>query len=102
MKLVHPTNRRLRSWLDGHDTSIEGHLSTCHRCATRLEDMAEPAPDVRQALATVLAPPDELVPRLEARLVDAISSRDDLKLLFELLGLPWETARTMFREDDDT
>ncbi len=97
MKITHPTSRRLRQWLDGADTTIDSHVSTCRRCANRLEDLAPPVPDVRQALETVLAPPAELVPRLEARLVDAISSRDDLKLLFELMGLPWETARTLLK-----
>ncbi len=97
MKIAHPTSRRLRQWLDGTDASIDRHVTTCRRCANRLEDLAPPVSDVRYALETVLAPPDQLVPRLEARLVDAISSRDDLKLLFELMGLPWETARTLFR-----
>lgn len=94
-RVWHPSRRRLKGWLDHGDASLDVHLTTCERCATRLEDMSQPAGSLGDALRTMLAPPADLHPRLRAGISRKVQTREDLKLLFELMGIPWQTAQAM-------
>ncbi len=98
--LWHPSKRRLTAWLEGGDDSIESHLADCERCATRLEDLSQPSPSIRDALSTMLAPPDDLQPRLRAGISRRMQAREDMRLLVELMGLPWQTARAISPDGD--
>ncbi len=40
MRLLHPSARRLRHWLDhGEPHDVDRHVGDCSRCATRLEEL---------------------------------------------------------------
>ncbi len=91
----HPSRRRLRSWLESGDPSIDAHLATCETCATRLEDLSAPAADLGEALRTTLAPPQDLQPRLRAGIAQKLQTREDLRLLVELMGIPMQTIRML-------
>jgi len=102
MMFVHPTKRALRRWLDGAETdSIDEHVSTCRRCAARLEDIAAPVPDLGDAISRSLQPPDDLVERLGARMTDSMRNREDLQIFLDLLGVPWRTVQNLMIEGED-
>lgn len=94
-RLWHPSGRRLAVWLDQGDPKLDEHLATCERCASRLEDLSRPVAPVGEALRTMLAPPPDLQPRLRTGIARKMQNREDLRLLVELMGLPWQTARAM-------
>lgn len=91
----HPSKRRLSRWLEGDDDAIDSHLSSCEHCASRLEDLSQPAGGLADALRTMLAPPPDLQPRLSAGIVRKVQAREELRLAFELLAIPWQTAQAM-------
>ena len=93
--LRHPSKRRLLAWLESGDASLDDHLATCERCASRLEDLSQPETAIRDALREMLRPPEDLQPRLRAGIARKMQTREDLKLLFELMGIPWQTARVL-------
>lgn len=98
----HPSARRLHDWLDsGGPHDIDRHVAGCSRCATRLEELAEPVPQLAGALSLTLQPPDDLVRRLGAKMTDSMRTREDLVILLELMGVPWHTVRTLMTDLDD-
>lgn len=102
----HPSKRSLHRWLAvaviaEADTVVDAHVARCSRCATRLEEFAEPAPALPDALSQSLQPPDDLVRRLGTRMNDTIRDRRDLALFFDLMGVSLATVRSLM-EDDDT
>ncbi|MEM7286368.1 MAG: hypothetical protein AAF480_08465 [Actinomycetota bacterium] len=99
----HPSKRRLLAWLEVGDDSLDAHMAGCDRCASRLEDLSQPATAIGDALRTMLAPPEDLQPRLRVGIARRMQNREDMRLLFELLGVPWQTARAMSapRPEDD-
>ena len=84
----HPGSAKLRMWLEDGDEKLDAHIATCERCATRLEDLSEPAVPLGDALRALLAPPVDLQPRLQAGITLKMQTRDDLRLLCEMMGLP--------------
>lgn len=94
-RVRHPSRRRLLAWLEGGDDAIDAHLAGCERCASRLEDLSQPANAIGDALRAMLAPPPDLQPRLRSGIARQMRNREDMRLLVELLGLPWQTARAM-------
>lgn len=94
-RLWHPSKRRLQDWLEHGDDEIDEHLGTCERCATRLEDLSQPETAIRDALREMLRPPEDLQPRLRAGVARKMQTREDMRLLVDLLGIPWQTARAM-------
>ncbi len=103
MRWRHPSTSKLRSWLDGEmtDPKVDGHIDTCERCASRLEDLASPEAPLAVALSIIFAPPDGLVPRLNTGIDARLRNRADLALLAGMLGLPVQTAKLLFDEDQD-
>ncbi len=103
----HPSNKRLERWLDGSDDSgsvdegVDTHVATCERCANRLEELAQPVPELTAALAQTLRAPEDLVQRLGARMTDTIRNQEDLQLFFELMGIPVATIRNLMMENPD-
>jgi hypothetical protein len=107
----HPSNHRLRVWLDtGGPAGVGEHVEQCERCADRLvefdselhaDELETPSSSLRQALTALLAPPDDL----PQRVLDGVESRarggDDLRLLGEMFSIGIETAQLMFVSDDD-
>lgn len=101
--LLHPGRRRLVAWLEGDDADAktDRHLGTCAHCADRLEELAPPAPDLRVELARALQAPTDLVPRLQTGVRKRLDGRQDLRLLGQMLGLPWRTARLLMDEEHE-
>ncbi len=100
---LRPSDKRLLQWLeqgDGADPELDAFLATSNRCATRLEELAQPSPDLGAALARSLSTPDDLVTRLGARMNETIRNREDLSLLFELMGVPFATVRNLMEDDE--
>lgn len=96
---LHPSTRRLAKWLEsGGPDDIDRHVADCARCATRLEELAEPVPELTTALNQTLQPPDDLVRRLGVRMTDSMRSREDLAIIVELMGIPWHTVQTLMSE----
>ncbi len=104
----HPSNNRLRAWLDtGDPVGVGAHVEQCERCADRLveldgdldADELDSSSSLRQALTTLLAPPDDL----PQRVLDGVERRarggDDLRLLGEMFSIGIETAQLMFDHD---
>lgn len=94
-RFVHPSKRRLQAWLDQGDRALDDHISACAQCASRLEDFSEPDASLGDALRAVLAPPGDLQPRLLTGIAAKMQTRDDLRLLVELIGLPVSTMRAL-------
>ena len=85
----------------GVDPVLDEHIATCERCATRLEELAQPLPALTDALSRSLRAPDDLVQRLGVRMNTTIRSRDDLRLFFELMGVPFATVRSLMEDDTE-
>ena len=99
---VGPSDKRLLQWLeqgDGADPELDAFLATSDRCANRLEELAQPLPDLGVALTQSLSTPDDLVARLGVRMTTTIRNRDDLSLLFELMGVPFATVRNLMEDE---
>lgn len=102
MMLRHPPRTKLEGWLEGaQEPKVDAHVTTCAKCASRLEELARPVADVRAALAAVLRPPDDLVPRLQQGVRTRLERRQELGLMGQLLGLPWETTRLLMDEEQE-
>lgn len=100
MKLRHPSRAKLAAWLDGSGAAeLDSHLANCDRCASKIESLADPQVDLRQALTFALRPPDDLVPRLQSGVRKRLDGRQDLNLLGQMLGLPWQTVRILMDEE---
>lgn len=99
---VGPSDKRLLQWLeqgDGADPELDAYLATSERGATRLEELAQPLPDLAAALTRSLSSPDDLVSRLGVRMNETVRNREDLSLLFELMGVPFATVRNLMEDD---
>ena len=103
MTLRHPHRHKLAAWLDGApiDSQLTRHLATCDRCAARLEALAPPPADLRVPLVRALQAPDDLVPRLRSGVRSRLDAGQDLRLLGQMLGLPWQTAKLMMDEEQE-
>lgn len=102
MSWIHPRTKRLRLWLDtGQAGSVDDHVSSCRRCAARLEDLAAPVPDLGAAISARLRPPDDLVERLSVRMTESMRNREDLQIFLDLLGIPWRTVQNLMTEGED-
>ncbi len=105
MLRFHPSAKNLERWLaadaEGElDHDVDGHVATCDRCANRLEDLAQPVPELGAALSAMLQAPDDLVQRLGARMSNSMRNREDLQLFMELMGVPFDTVRTLLSDTD--
>lgn len=96
----HPSTKTLHRWLDGGaGGDVDEHVAECDRCATRLEELAQPLPALTDALSQSLQAPDDLIERLGVRMNTSIRNRDDLRLFFELMGVPFATVRSLMEDD---
>ncbi len=102
MNWVHPRKRTLERWLESTDVGpVDEHISTCRRCANRLEDLAAPIPSLGDAISETLRPPDDLAERLGVRMNESMRNREDLQIFLDLLGVPWRTVQTLLEEAED-
>jgi len=102
----HPSAKKLERWLAADtggdlDDEVDGHVVTCDRCANRLEDLAQPLPELGPALTATLQAPDDLVQRLGARMGNSMRNHEDLQLIMELMGVPFDTVRTLLNDEDE-
>lgn len=97
MSIFHPSRRRLEKWFnDGEvDEGLEKHVETCTRCSDEIERLAEDQVDLASALTAVLEPEPGLEQRMESRLEASMLAREDLKLLFQVLGSGVRTAKIL-------
>ncbi|MDH3704866.1 MAG: hypothetical protein OES57_02300 [Acidimicrobiia bacterium] len=101
MRWIHPRDRKLREWLEtGEPNSVDEHVVTCSRCATRLEEMEAPGPELGEALQVSMRAPDDLVQRLGVRMTESMRNRQDLRMFLELMGISWPTVRSLMTEDE--
>lgn len=101
----HPSKRALREWLEGDiDEQVDLHVSTCERCSNDLEALATATTDssLRDALLTVLDPPPDLIPRVEAGVVARLESREVLGYFADVFGAGWETTRLLITDEPPT
>jgi hypothetical protein len=97
----HPSKVRLHAWLDGEAAGdIDDHLLHCERCAATLEASAAGTPTFAGLLDQVLAAPEDLEARLRGGVAARLQTREDLRLLVELLGVPMETLKTFSAPQD--
>jgi len=103
MKLRHPNDATLQRWLDGDgDTAADLHIGTCQRCAAHLEAMDSlDDSGIGDALAQVLAPPEDLTDRLTQGVAARLSSRQVMDVLVDLFGAGFETTRLLITEEPD-
>ncbi len=103
-RLLHPNQRRLRAWLNGEsDPSLDAHLATCQRCASALEGLDTPDDlAIGDALAAVLAPPDDLSDRLERKVAAQLDSKVMFGVVTDLFGAGIETSRLLLMEEPTT
>jgi len=98
---MHPSNKRLERWLDGADHDLDAHIEDCHRCATRIEDIAQgESTHIAGALRQLLVVPTDLKPRLNDGIGRKMRARGDVELLGELLGVSWRTVRVLSQGTD--
>ena len=98
----HPSRRKLSEWLEGaRDSELDGHLRSCERCAAALEDLETDAPVLAlgDVLALVLAPPADLVERVEGGVAARLSSGQVYGVLSDLFGAGFETSRLLLTEE---
>ena len=108
--LWHPSKQRLRAWLlTGDPGGVGAHVEQCERCAERLEALDESEPvfaldspsPLRQALTSLLAPPDGLNDRVVEQVTLRTRPDGELALLAGLFAIGVETAQLMFDPGDD-
>jgi len=92
----HPNKRDLQRWMDGGADHLDEHVDTCEKCARTLEELAGADADLRPALLTLLAPPDDLEERINERIAARVQDRQDMALFSSLLGVGVETGRVVF------
>lgn len=104
---LHPSRQRLRTWLlTGEPDGVRLHVEQCERCAARLEeidDMESAAPSgetapLRQALGSLLAPPDDLNDRVVRNVERRSGISSDLELFAGLFAIGVQTAQLMVGE----
>ncbi|MEZ5281271.1 MAG: hypothetical protein R2770_12455 [Acidimicrobiales bacterium] len=102
MSLFHPSRSRLEKWFthDELDEDLERHVESCMRCSDEIERIAEDQIDVGSALAAVLEPEPGLERRMETRIEAAMLAKRDLKLLLEVLGSGFRTAKILIDPPD--
>lgn len=94
--VFHPSAKRLAAWLDtGESSDVDRHVQTCPRCADRLERLAGVLPNLRDALLSALAVPEDLEATLLAGVAERTRRRGELELLAGMFSLPVETLRAM-------
>ncbi len=92
----HPSMKRLDDWLDDGNPSVDDHVTTCVRCAARLEPKLSESSDlVRAALILALVVPEDIDARLTTGIDERLAARGSLALLGELLAVPFHTAKAM-------
>ncbi len=98
MSWRHPSKARLLDWLETGvvDAGLDAHVEQCSRCADELEALAEGDQSVDRALSALLAPDAGLEERMSTRVASAMRDRQDLALLFSVLGSGARTARILF------
>jgi len=94
------------AWLlgDADDARLDGHISTCRRCANTLEgldadDTADSTNSLAGALAVALAPPADLPSRLEQRVSQRLDSRVMFGVLSDLFAAGVETSRMLILDE---
>ncbi len=96
----HPSAKVLRAWLDGARPDLDDHLSTCHRCATALEELdAPPSVPLAAALAEIYESPTDLSERLERRVADRLDSQVMFDVVSDLFGAGMETSVLLLTEE---
>jgi len=101
VKLGHLSKRRLQAWVDGStDPRADAHLERCERCSGRVEAL-EPVPDteLRNLLTAELAPPSEMLARLEARVREEVGRTSELEVIGELFTLSLRTLRVLIGDN---
>lgn len=103
MRFRHPNDDALAAWLEtGGPMSVAEHVEGCGRCATRLEAMeGGPIAALRPALEDTLAPPDDMVGRVQTRVAEARPQSEALRAVLDLFGAGWETMRLLSEGDED-
>ena len=96
----HPDDSKLMSWLDGVAPELDAHLADCEKCAQSIDRLAGADADLRSALLSVLAPPDDLAERVSQRLAVRIQARRDAELFGSMLGIPMEAGRVVLDSAD--
>ena len=101
-KLFHPSDRKLIEWLNGAgDLKVDDHLTTCSRCAEKLEALSGVEEDqaLKVALVEALKPEDDLAARVTSGVADRVESREVLEIVSELFVSGLETSKILVTEE---
>jgi hypothetical protein len=100
----HPRHPRLEAWLDtGAPAAVGTHVERCERCSTHIDEIAErsPAPvGWAPALLEALEPPAALEARVAQRIEAAAAGAATLRVVFDLLGVGYETLKLLSEGED--
>jgi hypothetical protein len=90
-----PTIEQMLGWLDRDPARLERHLTRHPHDADRLDQATALTEPQLQALSEATEVPAPTLDRLRVRLVTDPAATDALKLMAELMGVAWDTARLM-------
>lgn len=93
---LHPSRAKLMGWIEGEQPDLDAHVEQCLRCASKIEEIDSTSESsLGLALAQILSPPANLSPQLASRIEHKIESRSDIRLLGEMLGVPYQTIKVV-------
>lgn len=96
----HPSDRKLRAWLDGDAPELGEHIRECEVCLEQLEDLTALDPDVMSLLRRTVRPDPGFWDRLEAARRRRERTVESWSALVDLNSLGWRTWMTLLRDDD--
>lgn len=91
--ILHPSRKRLVNWVESFDPTLDPHLESCNRCTGILEEIVGPMAPMADALREALDVPADVGARIGAGIVAKMEAREDLRLLGDMFGVGFTTAR---------
>jgi hypothetical protein len=102
MRSRHPDISELQAWLESGETERIGrHVAGCDRCLVALDELTGLDDVIVADLARALEPPPDVGDRAAAQLERRLRNEDALMTFFDLFAAAWDTARTVFANEEE-